>query len=102
MNYVLITGFALFMFLVLPPASAQQTEPTPTAVPAAPAKVEPVSEAQVAALTRMELCTEVKNRQPVDSGTTFSADQDKVYCYLEFGGGKKDSIVTVVWKYGAK
>jgi hypothetical protein len=80
-------------------ASAQQTLPTNTASSVevkAPASVE----APMLTLTRMEICSTVEDRSPVNIETHFPATQDKVYCFLEFGGAKKETAVTVVWMLG--
>jgi hypothetical protein len=78
-------------------ASAQQTAPTSTAVPAAAVKTPASVVAPVLTLTRMEICSNVTDRRPVDIDTHFPSSQDKVYCFLEFGGAAKETSVTVVW-----
>jgi hypothetical protein len=42
----------------------------------------------------------VAGHKPVDIGAHFPASQDKVYCFLEFGGAKKETFVDVVWTLG--
>jgi hypothetical protein len=92
----LCTG-SLFLSVI---TSAQQTAPTNTAVPAAAAKTQAAVDAPTLTLTRMEICSTVTNRTPVDIGTHYPASQDKVYCFLEFGGAKKETSVDVVWSLG--
>ena len=51
-------------------------------------------------LTRMEICSTVADRSPVDIDTRFPASKEKVYCFLEFGGARKETSVDVIWTYG--
>ena len=94
--------FCIGSLFVSAVTSAQQTASTSTAVPAvaikAPASVS-VNE-PIIKLTRMEICSTVKDRTPVDIGAHYPASQDKVYCFLEFGGAKKETSVDVVWTLG--
>ncbi len=48
----------------------------------------------------MEICSAITDRKPVDIVSRFPADQDKVYCFLEFGGATKETSVDVVWTLG--
>jgi len=48
----------------------------------------------------MEICSTVTDRKPVNIGTHFPSSQDKIYCFLEFGGAKKETSVDVVWTLG--
>ena len=80
--------------------SAQQTASTSTSVPAEAVKAPASGDAPVLTLTRMEICSKVKDRSPADIDTHFPASQDKVYCFLEFGGAKKETSVDVVWTLG--
>jgi hypothetical protein len=48
----------------------------------------------------MEICSTVADRRPVDIGARFPASQDKVYCFLEFGGAARETSVDVVWTLG--
>jgi hypothetical protein len=54
----------------------------------------------VVILTRMEICSTVTDRSPVDIDTRFPSSKDKVYCFLEFGGAKKETSVDVIWTLG--
>ncbi len=82
--------------------SAQQTASTSTAVPAASVKAPASADAPILTLTRMEICSTVTDRTPVGIGTNYPASQDKVYCFLEFGGATRETSVNVVWTLGQK
>jgi hypothetical protein len=81
-------------------ASAQQIAPTSTAVPAEAVKAPVSVDAPILTLTRMEICSTVTDRRPVGIGAHFPASQDKVYCFLEFGGATRETSVDVVWTLG--
>ncbi len=48
----------------------------------------------------MEICSTVNNRLPKGVADHFPESQDKVYCFLEFGGAAKETSVDVVWTLG--
>ena len=81
-------------------ASAQQTASTNTTVPGGAAKVPASVEAPILTLTRMEICSAVADRKPINIDAHFPANQDKVYCFLEFGGASRETSVEVVWTLG--
>jgi hypothetical protein len=89
----------LFISVVAP---AQQTASTGTIVPAVTWKAPASVNSPLLTLTRIVICSTVKDREPADIGTHFPASQDKVYCFLEFGGAAKETSVNVVWKLGQK
>lgn len=94
--FLVCLGSFLFSAII----SAQQTAPTTTSVPGGTV-TPPVSvEAPALTLTRMEICSNVIDRKPVNIETQFPADQDKVFCFLEFGGAAKETSVEVVWTLG--
>ena len=99
MKKKIILGIVLLLSVAVS-VTAQQTAPTatPASVDAvkAPAPATPPS-VQIA---RMEICGSVTDRKPMDVSTTFTASQDKVYCYLEFKDVKKETTVNVVWTLG--
>lgn len=53
-------------------------------------------------IKRMLMCKEIAAREPVDISETFSADTEKVYCYLEANAIEHDTTVSFVWYYGEK
>jgi hypothetical protein len=53
-------------------------------------------------IVRMVISAGVKDRTPLDMGTTFPASQEKVSCFIEFKDVKKETTINVVWMYGQK
>ncbi len=51
-------------------------------------------------ILRMEIGAGVMDRTPLDIGTMYPANQEKVYCYLEFKYVKTETTVYVVWMLG--
>jgi hypothetical protein len=91
---------SLFASVIASIASAQQTAPTSTNPPGEIVSVPTPVDAPDLTLTRMEICSAVTDRKPVNIGTHFPSSQDKIYCFLEFGGAKKETTVDVVWTLG--
>jgi hypothetical protein len=48
-------------------------------------------------IARLEIAGNVMDRAPVNIASSFPANQEKVYCYLEFRDVKEETAVTVVW-----
>ena len=94
MKKLIVLCIVLSLLAVAISVMAQQTAPTMTPAPSVPA---PTSSLEIA---RMEICGNVMDRKPVDVSSTFTANQDKVYCYLEFKDVKKETTVNVVWALG--
>ncbi len=89
------------------PAPTPITTATGTANAPAPAPVTMtagIATASAASLTisRMVISAGVKDRTPLDLGTTFPASQEKVSCFLEFKDVEKETTVNVVWTFGQK
>ncbi len=85
------------------PAPVPATSPTPTpasAVTAAPPR--PSVTAAGLTVTRMVIAGALRDRQPLNVGTTFPASQDKVFCYIELAGVTRDQKIAYVWTYGGK
>lgn len=73
-----VLSFAFAVLCVASPAGAQSAEPADDATPsAAPA---PAGSPEVA---RIVLCRDVQEREPVDAGTSFPADVDKLVCFTQ-------------------
>jgi P pilus assembly chaperone PapD len=53
-------------------------------------------------ISRMEISAGVMHQTPLDIGTTYTASQEKVYCYLEFKDVKTETTIYVVWMLGQK
>ena len=51
-------------------------------------------------ISRMEISAGVMHGTPLDIGTTYPTNQEKVYCYLEFKDVKTETTVYVVWMLG--
>jgi hypothetical protein len=98
MKKTMILSIVLLLLSVAVSVMAQQTAPTETSVPAVPAPAAaPTASIEI---SRMEICSSVMDRKPVDVSSTFAATQDKVYCYLEFKDVKKETTVNMVWTLG--
>jgi len=91
---------SLFASVITSITSAQQTAPTSTNLPVEIVSAPTPADTPVLTLTRMEICSTVTDRKPVNIETHFPSSQDKVYCFLEFGGAKKETTVDVVWRLG--
>ena len=96
MKKKIILGIVFLLLSIAVSVTAQQTEPTATPAPVEAAK----APAPSLTIARMEICGSVMDRKPVDVSSAFTATQDKVYCYLEFKGVKKETTVNVVWTLG--
>ncbi len=83
----LALSFALAAFGAVPPAGAQSAPPAddPTASEA-PA---PAGTPEVA---RLIVCRDVQEREPVDPGTSFPADVDKLACFTEIANGEGKTV----------
>lgn len=46
------------------------------------------------------VCTDVVDRQPVDSGTSFSVSADRLYCFTRIVGAQDPTQVVHVWYFG--
>ena len=53
-------------------------------------------------IKRMVMCESVTDKEPVAVGETFSADAEKVYCFLEAGNIEYDTLVNFVWYFENK
>jgi len=51
-------------------------------------------------VTRIDIAGSIKDRKPVNIGTTFPASQDRVYCYLELSDVARDQRITYAWTMG--
>lgn len=50
-------------------------------------------------IKRMVVCENISNREPIGISETFSAQTEKVYCFLEAGQIEQDTSVTFVWYF---
>jgi hypothetical protein len=53
-------------------------------------------------IARMAMCERIDNREPVNIADTFSADTEKVFCFLEAKNIDEDTMVTFVWYFDNK
>ncbi len=53
-------------------------------------------------LEDIAICAAVENKQPVDAGTVFTDDLDKIYCFTRIGGAQDTTSVNHVWYFGDK
>ena len=53
-------------------------------------------------INRMVICERVTDREPVAIADTFSANTEKVYCFLEAGEIESDTTVSFVWYFEGK
>jgi hypothetical protein len=89
------------------PAPAPVTTTTGTANAPAPVTTTTGTEnapapAPSLTIVRMVISAGVKDRTPLDMGTTFPASQEKVSCFIEFKDVKKETTINIVWTYGQK
>ncbi len=48
---------------------------------------------------RMEICTAVKEREPVGADTSFGSNVQQLYCFTTLSGAKDTTSVSHVWYY---
>ena len=53
-------------------------------------------------INRMVICERVADKEPVAIADTFSANTEKVYCFLEAGEIESDTTVSFVWYFEGK
>ena len=53
-------------------------------------------------INRMVICERVADKEPVAIADTFSANTEKVYCFLEVGEIESDTTVSFVWYFEGK
>lgn len=100
MKKVLISSLALMMFFTGVVVLAQEaTAPAPTASKA-PTSAPAVAASAGLTVSRMELANSIENRQPVGTATSFPANTEKVYCYVELKDVPKDTSITFAWSHG--
>lgn len=51
-------------------------------------------------IARMEIASNVENREPVGIASSFPATQERVYCFLEFRDVAAETTVNIVWTLG--
>jgi len=93
----MILSIVIAIVMVAVTALAQQSAPVMTS-PSAKAKGQ--APAPSLTISRMEICDDVKDRNPVNTGSTYKPSQEKVFCYLEFTDVKKETTIKVVWTLG--
>jgi hypothetical protein len=102
MKKKVIIASVLLLFVLVITVLVRQTPQITTPAPEdseAPAPDSEKTEAPNLALTiaRLEIAGNVMDRAPVNIASSFPANQEKVYCYLEFRDVKEETAVTVVW-----
>ena len=50
-------------------------------------------------INRMVICESVTDREPVAIADTFSANTERVYCFLEAGKIESDTTISFVWYF---
>ncbi|MCK5541445.1 MAG: DUF2914 domain-containing protein [Desulfobacterales bacterium] len=48
---------------------------------------------------RAAVCYNIVEHEPLDIGTTFTSDVNKLYCFSEIMGAKTDTHITHIWYY---
>ena len=48
-------------------------------------------------INRMVMCERISEREPVAVADTFSAETEKVFCFLEAGAIEHDTTVSFIW-----
>lgn len=51
-------------------------------------------------INRMVMTEKITAKEPVAEAATFSAETEKVYCFLEAGEIEHDTMVSFVWYFG--
>ncbi len=78
------TGFlfaVVFLVMVLMPLAGQAEEQTGLTV------------------SRAAICNDIVEHEPVDKGTTFTSDVNKLYCFSEIMGAQTNTHITHVWYF---
>lgn len=52
------------------------------------------------ALAEIQICEAVENKEPVGTGTVFSDDLDKIYCFTKIAGAEDTTYVNHIWYFG--
>lgn len=58
-----------------------------------------ITHSQNLRVTQVEFATDVKNRQPVDVDTVFTANLGSVYCYTQIEGAEDTTQIAHAWYY---
>jgi hypothetical protein len=87
-----IIASVLLLFVLVITVLVRQTPPITT-----PAPEDSEAPAPDFTIARLEIAGNVMDRAPVNVASSFPANQEKVYCYLEFRDVKEETAVTVVW-----
>ena len=53
-------------------------------------------------IARMVMCESIADKEPANTTDVFSADMEKVYCFLEAKEIENDTTVTFVWYFESK
>lgn len=51
-------------------------------------------------VTSAVICKNIINREPAEAGSSFSASDDKLYCFSKIGNIKSDSEIIHAWYFG--
>ncbi len=92
MKKVVILVSVLLIFVLAIKFLVRETPPVATQTPE---KTE--MSTQGLTIARLEIAGNVVDRMPVEIASIFPANQEKVYCYLDFRDVEKETAVTLVW-----
>jgi hypothetical protein len=65
-------------------------------------EAEAVSEGPALSLEDVQICSSIEDRQPEGTGTVFSDDLEKIYCFTKVIGAEDTTSVNHVWYMGDK
>lgn len=90
----------LVIFVMVGAAAAEEAAKPASPEPAKPAAKE-ASEKGIT-IARMEIAGSIENREPAGVASTFSATQEKVWCFVEFQNVSEDTNVNYAWSLDGK
>lgn len=100
MKRALFGIIVLVMFVMVGAVLAEEAAKPASPEPEKPAAKE-ASEKGIT-IARMEIAGSIENREPAGIASTFSATQEKVWCFVEFQNVDKETTVNYVWSLDGK
>jgi hypothetical protein len=58
--------------------------------------------AQDIVVSKMEICTTIENREPVDTDSVFNSNVGQLYCFTKLTSTQDTSSISHVWLHGDK
>lgn len=80
--------------------SAAVVEKQPTEKPAEDVSSDKAEEESTVVLEEVAVCSAVEDKEPQGTGTVFSDDLDKIYCFTKIVGASDTTLVKHVWYMG--